>query len=112
MASKRAEPGPKPACPRIYEAERLTSGGVRKRREVSEAEAVELRRRGVDVVVCGGDVATNLAVAGRIEQMANGRWVLHRPHAHAGPQALPHFQPQTRSPGGHTFYETNKRKAR
>jgi hypothetical protein len=51
-------------------------------------------------------------VAGRIEQMANGRWVLHRPHAHAGPQALPHFQPQTRSPGGHTFYETNKRKAR
>jgi hypothetical protein len=34
------------------------------------------------------------------------------PHKRAGPMALPHFHQQNRSPDGHTFYETDKRKAK
>jgi hypothetical protein len=35
----------------------------------------------------------------------------HFPHAKAGPKSLPHCQPSDRPPEGHTFYETEKRKA-
>src|SRR5262249_7852296 len=35
------------------------------------------------------------------------------PHTYsAGPHALPHFHQESRSPDGHCFYETEKRKAR
>jgi len=34
------------------------------------------------------------------------------PHRRAGPLSLPHFHQLNRSPDGHSFYETDKRKSR
>ncbi len=78
---------------------------------ISEADAVLLRQGGSNVVVCGPNKVVNSALAMAIEQTANGRWKRCKPHRNAGPNALPHYQPDPRPPEGHTFYETDTRKA-
>lgn len=95
----------------IFEARLLADGGVQRVREVALATAIKLRQAGRDVVVCGTDLAANRALAESIEQQANGRWKRCPPHASAGPDALPHYQPEIRGPAGHTFYETPRRQA-
>jgi hypothetical protein len=97
--------------PEIFEAECVAEGGVRKLRGISFAEAVVLRRKGADVAVCGKNLKLNQKLAGSIEFQANGRWKRCSPHVDAGPKALPHYQPLVRGPHGHTFYETQHRKA-
>ena len=100
-----------PAPPRIHEASRGPGGSVIKGRVISRAEAEERRRHGEDVVVCGSDLTENRNLARGIEQAANGRYKRCGPHPNAGPNALPHYQPDPRPPEGHTFYETSNRKA-
>ena len=87
------------------------SGIVFKHRELTFKEAVEERRLGHDIVVCGLNTTENHRMAQRIEASV-GPWARGVPHASAGPYALPHFQPATRPPEGHSFYETQVRKAR
>jgi hypothetical protein len=106
-----------PAPPTIHEAE-LESGGtgrVQWGAEIDFAEAVARRRAGRNVVVCGDHARTNQRLAGRIEA-AVGPSMRADPHVrHAGPFALPHYQQTRRTPPGppgHTFYETEHRKAR
>lgn len=98
--------------PRIYEATLGGDGTVVKGKELAEAEAADLRRAGLDVVVCGESLAANRTLAGIIERNANGKAKRCPPHASAGKSALPHYQPDPRPPEGHTFYETPNRKAR
>jgi hypothetical protein len=86
-------------------------GSVIKGIEITRAVAEDLRRRGRDVVVCGTDLAVNRNLARDIEQGANGSYKRCGPHPNAGPDALPHYQPDPRPPEGHTFYETSNRKA-
>ena len=112
MAKKRPRPALPSDEPRIHEAVREGDGSIRRARELTIEEAVELRQNGIDVVVCGGNVTSNRNLGRVIEEQANGRWEIHRPRESAGSGALPHFQPAARPPGGHTFYETSKRKAR
>jgi hypothetical protein len=99
--------------PTIHEAERAPgpSGAVLYAAEIDFDEAVARRRAGEDVVVRGSDVDANRALAQAIEA-AVGPWQRGDPHKRAGPLVLPHFQPDPRPPAGHTFYETDKRKAR
>jgi hypothetical protein len=82
--------------------------------EVTEAEAVLRRQTGDDVVVCGDDVAGNRNLARQIESQVSPHVLQHLPHLSAGPNSLPHYQPDPRPPEGHTFYEgaTNRYKAR
>ncbi len=79
---------------------------------LNQAEAEARRRLGTDVVVCGPSLAANRKLAGTIETTANGSAKRCPPHDSAGPHALPHYQPDPRPPEGHTFYETEHRKAR
>jgi hypothetical protein len=74
-------------------------------------EAIELRRTGFDVVVCGSNSDDNKNLARHIETLANGSAELDFPHVRAGKLALPHFHPADRCQPGHTFYERppNKR---
>jgi len=107
-------PAPAPSLPTIHEAERApgASGAVWWGTEIDFATAVARRQVGQDVVVCGDDLRANRAAALAIES-AVGPAVRGQPHKQsAGPLALPHFQQATPPPGGHTFYETDKRKAR
>jgi hypothetical protein len=99
------------ASANLFEAGLESDGGVRKIRRITQDEAIQLRKLGSDVVVCGIDLAANRKLAGSIEQQANGKWRRCSPHDRAGPKALPHFQPDFRGPAGHTFYETQHRKA-
>jgi hypothetical protein len=80
--------------------------------EIDFATAVARRQSAQDVVVRGDDLGPNRALAQAIEA-AVGPYMRGPPHKQsAGPLALPHFQQATPPPEGHTFYETNKRKAR
>jgi hypothetical protein len=97
--------------PRIFEAVRLSTGGVKKGAPLSQSQAQARRKAGHDVVVCGADLKGNRRLAGVIERGANGNAKRCPPHPSAGPKALPHYQPDPRPPGGHTFYETPNRKA-
>ncbi len=116
MAGKKK---PKPPAakgpPNIHEATLASgpSGAVEKGAEIDFATAVARRQAGLDVVVCGGGIKANRALARQIET-AVGPAEREEPHDTAGPLALPHFQPATRPPAGHTFYETDspQRKAR
>jgi hypothetical protein len=94
----------------VYKAALGNLGRVVRGREISEAEAVLERRAGRDVVVCGGDLAANRALARKIESQV-GPYKIAPPHKFLGPYALPHFQPEPRPPEGHTFYETPALKA-
>jgi hypothetical protein len=80
--------------------------------EIDLAAAVARRQTNEDVVVRGDDLSVNRASAQAIEA-AVGPYMRGPPHKQsAGPLALPHFQQVTPPPDGHTFYETDKRKAR
>lgn len=104
---------PPPSLPTIHEAERASgpSGAVLFGTLIDFDTAVTLRQSGLDVVVCGEDVALNRRLAGTIET-AVGTCQRSDPHRRAGPLALPHFQQDQPPPEGHTFYETANRKAR
>src|SRR5437868_2595438 len=94
-----------PAPPTIHEAICVTdgSGGVRRGRGLTRAEAIRHRRRGEDVVVCGPNPFANAAEAHAIES-AVGPCVPDGPHHDtAGPLSLPHFQQRAAPPAGHTF---------
>lgn len=106
MAKAAAPPHP----PTIHRATRGSLGRVIRGGEISEVEAVEERRQGRDVVVCGDTLKANRAVAQAIEAQV-GPYAAGPPHTRLGPYALPHFQPEPRGPAGHTFYETDTRKA-
>lgn len=99
------------AAPAIHEATRLAGGAVKKGKLITQAQAETLRKNGQDVVVCGPQHAANMTLARDIERNANGHWKRCGPHAKAGPNALPHYQPDPRPPAGHTFYETVNRHA-
>lgn len=113
MARRRQATSPPtpPPPPRIYEATLEANGAVVKGSELSQAEAEARRQAGLDVVVCGTDLAANRRLAGEIERNANGSAKRCPPHTNAGAHALPHYQPDPRPPDGHTFYETPNRKA-
>src|SRR5262249_38266824 len=103
---------PEPSKP--YEAELASgaSGAVLKAKELSLADAVDRRKNGENVVICGSQLKENRRLAEIIESKV-GPCERHDPHdAHARRAALPHFQQQERSRPGHTFYETPRRKAR
>jgi hypothetical protein len=111
--SDEAEP-PHPA-PSIHEAEVAPgpSGAVEYGAEIDEATAVARRRNGEDIVVRGDDTATNRSLTYRIEAKVGPPSRPQFPHtSRAGPMSLPHFHQRSRSPKGHAFYETDKRKAR
>jgi hypothetical protein len=66
-----------------------------------------------DVVIRGNNNAANRALAYKVEAQVGPPSRPQFPHtSFAGQMALPHFHQQSRSPEGHTFYETDKRKAR
>jgi len=119
MATREESSAPEAsaAAPTIHEAELASgpSGAVLYGAEIDVAAAVTRRQAGENVVVRGGNVDANRRLAQRIES-AVGACVRGLPHVrHAGSQALPHFQQQARDPpppGGHSFYETDRRRAR
>jgi hypothetical protein len=112
MARTKRQPQPpdSPSEPQIYEASLGARGDVVKGRAITQVQAEMLRKAGLDVVVCGPDLAANRSLAGTIERNANGRAKRCPPHASSGPNALPHYQPDPRPPAGHTFDETPNRK--
>jgi hypothetical protein len=75
-------------------------------------DAVARRRGGDDVVVCGDETDANRRLAGQIEAAVGAPSRPQAPERKAGPRALPHFHQASRDPEGHTFYETENRKAR
>jgi hypothetical protein len=114
MAKKKAVPAPSPqpvASPTIHEATLGAAGAVIKGAQITQTQVESRRQNGLDVVVCGPTLGPNSALAQQIGANANGHWKRCPPHASAGPNALPHYQPDPRPPAGHTFYETPIRKA-
>jgi hypothetical protein len=111
-----ATDAPEPPSPEttIHKASRTFdgSGWVEYGEELTESEAADERRRGNDIVVRGNDLAKTRALARRIEAMVGTPSRPQFPHSSAGRHALPHFHQHSRSPEGHCFYETPKRKAR
>jgi hypothetical protein len=98
----------------IHEADRATgpSGAVLRGVVIDFVAAVARRQAGLDIVVCGDDLKTNRTLAASIES-AVGVYQRGVPHTRlAGPLALPHFQQAAPPPEGHTFYETEQRKAK
>ena len=95
------------ATPQIYYSASLgAKGNVVKGQPLTKEKAIAERKKGRDVVACGPTLATNRQHANLIEHQATGgKCVYHPPHANAGVNALPHFQPQPRGLSGHTFYE-------
>ena len=93
----------------IYEARLGANGAViRVPPPINEVQAIAIRQNDGNVVVCGPDKMANSITARDIEQAANGRWKRCKPHVNAGPNALPHYQPDPRGHTiGHTFYETD-----
>jgi hypothetical protein len=88
------------------------SGAVLKGAEISFDTAVANRNDGKDIVVCGDSLKENRRVAERIEA-AVGPYKREAPHTkRAGRLALPHFQQQDKAHRGHSFYETDNRKAK
>jgi hypothetical protein len=113
-ARKKGKKGRAPVStqpPRIYEAtlERGPSGWVLRGFELDLAAAIARRQAGNDVVVCGGALRANRTLARTIEEGVGTPTRPQNPHKHAGPHALPHFHQESRTVGGHTFYETDNR---
>ncbi len=114
MAAKKKAKAPATSkAPTIHEATLASgpSGAVLKGPELDLAAAVVRRKNGEDVIVCGDDTDENRRQAQAIES-AVGFWVRQDAHERAGPDALPHFQQKSRSPPGHSFYETARKKGR
>lgn len=99
---------------RIFEAFLASgiSGLVECGKELTENEAVERRRNGLDIVVCGVRGRANRSVAYRIEAAVGVPTKPQRPEPKAGPYALPHYHQRTRDPKGHSFHETDNLKAK
>jgi hypothetical protein len=113
-ATPPAEPPPPPPPPSIHEASLASgpSGAVEYGAVIDEGMAVARRKAGEDVVVRGADEDANRVLAYRIENAAGAASRPQFPHRRsAGPRALPHFHQRSRSPKGHTFYETENLKA-
>ena len=105
-------PAPAPVTA-IYEARCGEDGMVSRVGDpISEKDAIALRARGLDVVICGGDDKANRRLAQKVEIGASGDFIRHAPHVSAGIYAMPHCQPRTRPPNGHSFYETKGHKVR
>jgi hypothetical protein len=112
MAKKKPKPATPPTTPPfIFEAWLDGNGTVIRGKQLTEAEAITRRRAGADVVVCGPSLAANRRLAGSIARSATCSVRCCPPHESAGEQALPCYQPDQRPPEGHTFYETDNRKA-
>jgi hypothetical protein len=121
MATKPPERTPSPEAeatspppPTIHAAERESgpSGAILRGAEVDLTAGVARRMAGEDVVVCGTHTDANRRLAYRVESSVGPATRAQAPHQRAGPMALPHFHQQSRSPDGHTFYETAKRKTK
>src|SRR5262245_57779039 len=117
MATKKRRKAKPPAePPKIYESELASgpSGAVPRGAEIDLVSAIARRQAGEDVVVCGDELGANRHLAREIEEAVGPATRPQEPHRRAGPSALPHFHQQSRSPVGHTFYETEnpQRKAR
>jgi hypothetical protein len=100
---------------KIFEATASTGSGgaVVKGAELSEKDAINRRKSGLDIVVCGSDDRANRNMAADIERAATGvgKYIRHGAHPSAGTNSLPHYQPRPRPPLGHSFYETKGQKA-
>jgi len=105
---------PQAPPPTIHEAERASgaSGAVLRGAEIDLSAAVVRRQAGEDVVVCGGELDANRRLAYQVESGVGPASRPQTPHRRAGPLSLPHFHQVSRSPDGHTFYETENRKTR
>jgi hypothetical protein len=104
-----------PPVTTIHEAELAPgpSGAVEYGSEIDEAIAVARRRNGKDIVVRGNDTRANRARTYQIEAQVGPPSRPQFPHTStAGLMALPHFHQKSRSPSGHAFCETDRRKAR
>jgi len=122
MTPESSPPDPVPAAtdeaalptPTIHVAERASgpSGAILYGLEVDFNVAVARRQGGLDVVVRGDDTDANRRLAERIEAAVGPAPMRQAPHRRAGPLALPHCQQAIPPPEGHTFYETEHRKAR
>ena len=102
-------------APTIHEARLASgpSGAVEWGSVLTLAEAIARRRQELDIVVRGDDENANRKLAKTVEEAAGPASRPQPPHTStAGPNALPHFHQISRSPAGHSFYETTKRKAR
>ncbi len=110
MATAGQGTGTPPPC-QAFEAACRRDGAVVRGVAVTHAAAVQRRQAGSDVVVCGPDKGVNRSQAEAIERAANGVCQRHQYHPSTGLLGLPHWQPVTRPPAGHTFYEVDKRKA-
>lgn len=80
--------------------------------ELGVDAAVARRKNGLDIVVRGDDADANRRLAERIEAGVGPTPIRQAPHRRAGPLALPHCQQEAQPPEGHTFYETERRKAK
>jgi hypothetical protein len=110
QSKKAASAKPQPVAPQlIYEARLGPNGAViRMPPPINQAQAIAIRQNDGNVVVCGPNKTMNSITARDIEQAANGHWKRCKPHINAGPNALPHYQPDPRGQTiGHTFYETD-----
>jgi hypothetical protein len=93
----------------VYEARLGANGAViRVQPPIDRAQAIDIRKKDGNVVVCGPNKTANSVTARDVEQAASGRWKRCKPHLNAGPNGLPHYQPDPRGQTvGHTFYETD-----
>jgi hypothetical protein len=113
-AAPTPTPPPPPPQPTIHEAEREpgSSGAILRGAELDLRAAVARRQAGDDVVVCGPDTDANRRLAYQVESTVGTASRPQAPHKRAGPMSLPHFHQRNRSPDGHTFYETDRRKTK
>jgi hypothetical protein len=111
MVRRKARHGIVPGNPRVYEATLGAQGKVIKGAVITEGQAIARRRADRDIVVCEGTHKANRALAQKIENQV-GPNQPGTPHTKsAGRYALPHFQQTKPPPEGHSFYETDQRKA-
>jgi hypothetical protein len=115
VATQSNETATVPPATTIHEAELASgpSGAVEYGKEIDELTAIARRANGEDIVVRGDDTRANRARAYKVEVQVGSPSKAQFPHTStAGPMALPHFHQKSRSPRGHAFYETDRRKAR
>ena len=67
--------GPQPTAQLIYEAKLGANGAViRIQPPINQAQAIAIRQKDGNVVVCGPNKTANSVTARDIEQAANGQW--------------------------------------
>src|SRR5947199_2863234 len=95
---KEASAKPEPVAPQlIYEASLGANGAViRLPPPINQGQAIGIRQNDGNVVVCGPNKTANSLRGRDIEHAANGHWKRCKPHINAGPNALPHYQPDPR----------------